>query len=85
MPQPSDQVDQNYAVFERVLPSLLQTNPGEFALMHDAQVVRFRSTALAAVSDGMRLFGPGNYSVQEVTSLADDLGFYSYAGGALQA
>ena len=56
-----------------------------YALMHDESVVGFTTNVKDAVSDGIRKFGRGNFSVQEITSQADDLGFYSYAGGALQA
>lgn len=79
-----DQVDRNYAVFARELPNLLQTHPGKFAILHDEAVVGFLASAKDAVVEGMKRFGPGNYSVQEITGQPDDLGFYSYAGGALQ-
>ena len=80
-----DEVDRNYAAFEKELPSLLQVRPGKFALMHREKIVDFHDTAKIAVTQGMLKFGAGSYSVQEVTTQPDDLGFYSYAGGALQA
>lgn len=85
MPQLSDQVDRNHMVFVKELPALLQSHAGMYVLMHDETMVGFATTAKDAVSDGIRKFGQGNFSVQEITSHADDLGFYSYAGGALQA
>lgn len=81
----TNEIDRNYEAFERQLPTLLRTHPGKFALMHDEQIVTFFDNAKAAVSQGLRQFGLGKYSVKEVTSQADDLGFYSYAGGSLQA
>lgn len=85
MPELTDQVDRNYVVFARELPTLLRSHAGKYVLMHDESVIGFSTSAKAAVSEGMKKFGPGNYSVQEITSQPDDLGFYSYAGGALQA
>lgn len=79
------QVDRNYDAFAVQLPDLLKTNPGQFVLMNDAAIRGFFSSALAAVDEGARRYGLGKFSVQQVTSEAENLGFYSYAGGALQA
>ncbi len=79
------QVEHNYRVFEGLLPKLLQSRPGQFALMHDGQIVDYYESAVLAVIAGASRFGHSQYSVQEITGQAEDLGFYSYAGGSLQA
>jgi hypothetical protein len=80
-----DQVDRNYEAFRELLPRLLETKADRFALMHNEEVVGFFESSVAAVTDGMKRFGAGNYSVQQVATQAENLGFYSYAGGAVQA
>jgi hypothetical protein len=80
-----DQVDRNYDAFLKLLPELLKRRPGYFALMHDEEIVEFFDSAAKAVANGLNQFGVGKYSVQEVKSQAEDLGFYSYAGSSMQA
>jgi hypothetical protein len=67
------------------LPDLVQSHAGQFALLHAQQVVDYFGSAAEAVVEGMKRFGRGEYSVQEVTDEVENLGFYSYAGGALHA
>lgn len=70
---------ENYEAFEAMLPLLLQTHKGEFALMRNRQVVDFFSSASAAQIAGSHQFHDGSFSVQKVEDKAIDLGFYSYA------
>lgn len=83
--QTPDQVERNYDAFVEMLPELMKSRPGQYALIHDEKIIDFFKESLAAVSTGLRDFGSGNYSVQQVTMEADDLGFYSYAGSSMQA
>lgn len=85
MPVADTQVDRNFDAFIAFLPQLLQSHPGKFALLHDGHVQNFYESALQAVVDGTKLFGVDQFSVQEVTGRAEDLGFYSYAGSAISA
>lgn len=73
------QVDRNFKEFQRQLPELLKTYNGKFALMHDGQVVEFFDTVHDAYLAGKKLFGEEGFSVQEVTSAAADLGYFSHA------
>lgn len=70
---------ENYEAFEAMLPLLLQTHKGEFALLNDRQVVAFFESASAAQRAGADRFPDGAFSVQKVEDKAIDLGFYSYA------
>jgi len=79
------EIDRNFEAFRSMLPDLLQTKPGKYALMHAQRVVDFFDCSMSAVVAGLQQFGEGHYSVQQVTEQADNLGFYSYAGGAGQA
>ena len=80
--QPNAEADRNYEAFAVLLPGLLPDQRGRFALMHDAQIVGFYDSSLDATLEGLRKFGEGRYSVQEITDEPEHLGFYSYVGGA---
>jgi hypothetical protein len=79
------EVDRNFDAFSSMLPDLLQQAPGKYALLHAGELVGLFDTSLTAFIEGARRFGEGRFSVQEVTQQSDNLGFYSYAGGAGQA
>ncbi|HTQ13389.1 MAG TPA: hypothetical protein VMH86_05885 [Rhizomicrobium sp.] len=63
----SSQVTQNYQAFVQQLPELLKTNPGQYALMNNGQIVRFFQSMSDAVQEGFAKYGAGNFSVQQVT------------------
>jgi hypothetical protein len=73
------QVDDNFAAFTRLLPGLLETHAGKFAVMHDGAVVEFCDSLADAVRHGRARFGAQEFSVQEVTSRTVNLGFHVYA------
>ncbi len=74
-----DEVKRNYDAFVQRLPELLAKHRGKFALMHDASIVEFYDTAADAYKVGIKEYGEGGFSIQEVTDTAVDLGFFSYA------
>jgi D-mannonate dehydratase len=73
------EVDRNYEAFKKLLPGLLKSCFGKYALMHDTSIVEFLDTFSDAIKFGHSKFGLGNFSVQEVTDRSVSLGFYSYA------
>ena len=83
--QAPSEVDTNYEAFVAQLPNILEGRRGQYALLHRREIIGYYGSAIEAATDGHRRFGEGGYSVQEVTDEADNLGFYSYAGGAGQA
>ena len=75
-----EQIERNYRAFQEQLPSLIATQRGKFALMRDGQIIEFFDTARDAYVTGQRLFEQDKlFSVQEVTEMPVDLGFFSYA------
>lgn len=82
---PQSETERNYAAFISQLPDLVQSHEGQYALLHAQKVVAYFDSAADAVVSGIKRYGRDAYSVQEVTSEIENLGFYSYAGGALQA
>lgn len=69
----------NYRAFEAMLPLLLQTHSGEYALLREGEVVAFFNSASAAQGAGGNQFVDRAFSVQKVEDKTIDLGFYSYA------
>lgn len=73
------QIDRNYTAFEKLLPDIIQEQRGKFALMQDGQIVEFFDTLRDAQAAGACIFSDGLYSVQRVTDLSIDLGYFSHA------
>ena len=80
-PASHNEADRNYAAFQELLPKIVLSHRGQFALLHDAMIVDYFESSLAATLDGARKFGLNRFSVQEVTTETEHLGFYSYVGG----
>jgi hypothetical protein len=69
----------NYRAFVQLLPTIITAHQGQFALMRDGQVVEYFSTFADAFKAGRQLYSDGKISIQEVTNLPLDLGFFSHA------
>ena len=76
-----EEVDRNYQAFLGQLPALLQSDAhkGKFALMHEEKIVEFFDTVSDAYAAGKALFKSDPFSIQEVTDVAVDLGYFSHA------
>ena len=73
------EIDRNLQAFLAMLPDLLKEHAGEHALMHSGQVVAYFPSALDAQIAGNQRFEATEFSIQQVTEQAEELGFYSYA------
>ena len=72
-------VDKNFEAFTQKLPELLKTHPNKFALLRDGDAVEFFDSARDAMVYGQNEFADGLFSVQEVSSEVEDLGYFSHA------
>jgi hypothetical protein len=72
-------IDENFVAFKAALPELLQTHPGEAALLRAKEIVGLYDTILDAQRAGIERFPDQMFSVQEITDEAIDLGIYSHA------
>lgn len=72
------EINENYKAFEKMLPDLLQEHYNKYALMRDKKIVAIYSTVQDAVQTGQLLYKDGLYSVQKITDVAIDLGFFSH-------
>jgi hypothetical protein len=73
------EVDQNFDAFTKLLPELLKSHAGKYALMHSGKVVDFFDTVSDLVRYGHSKYGDMNFSIQQVTSQHINLGYHSYA------
>lgn len=72
-------VDKNYVVFKKLLPELLKTHSGKFALLRNEEVVELFDTARDAMIYGQKEYPDGLFSIQHVTDTVVDLGYFSHA------
>lgn len=77
----SREVDQNYDYFQRNLSQFLDREKGRFALLRHRTILGFYDEPGEAAAAAATQFQDDLYSIQEVTNLPVDLGFYSYAAG----
>lgn len=74
-----EQVDKNYDAFLALLPNIITTQRNKYALMRDGAAVGYYSTLEDAYVTANKFFPDGLFSVQKVTDLPVDLGFFSHA------
>jgi hypothetical protein len=73
------EVDRNYEEFKKLLPTLLPAHQDKYALMKDGKILGFYSTAQDAAQAADAFISDGVYSIQEVTTSAIHLGFFTHA------
>ena len=74
-----EEVDANYEVFLKMLPSILHEHRDRYALMKGGKIISYFSTAQDARTTAELLFNDGLYSIQLVTDTAINLGFFTNA------
>lgn len=74
-----EEVDQNYLVFLGKLPSILPLYRDKYALMRHGEIVGYYSTMQDAYITGQTFYEDKLYSIQQVTEVPVDLGFFSHA------
>jgi hypothetical protein len=79
MSEKQAEVDRNWEAFQKLLPSIIETHRNKFALMRKGEIVSYYSTALDARTTGEKFFADGLYSIQQVTDVPVDLGYFSHA------
>ena len=77
-----EQVDKNYEAFVAMLPNILPIHQNKYALMKDGEVVGYYSTLEDAYMTANKFYHDQPFSVQKVTDIPVDLGFFSHAVGS---
>lgn len=74
-----EEVNANFVAFQQMLPSILPTHAGKFALLRHGKIVDYFDSVADAVKHGRDNFSDGLYSVQIVQRSLEDLGYFSHA------
>ena len=74
------EVDANYEAFKKMLPNLMPRHKGRWALMRHGECVEAFDTLRDAHLVGKRLYEDGIFSIQKVTNIIADQGWFSHAG-----
>jgi hypothetical protein len=72
------EIERNRDFFLNELPKLLPERRGKYALLRNEKIIGFFDTPNDAVT-AARQFDDQMYSIQQVTDLPVNLGFFSYA------
>ena len=74
-----EEIERNFVEFQKLLPELLKTHAGKFAVLRNGKIIEFFDTFGDAAKFAFRSFKDEMFSVQEVTEKRIDLGFFSIA------
>jgi hypothetical protein len=74
------EVEANLQAFLAALPKIANEHRGKYALLHNGEIVGYYDTPVDAVSAGNLKYSDRMFSIQHVTDVAVDLGYYSHAG-----
>lgn len=72
------ELTENYAAFEQVLPELMKSSAGKYALLRHRSVVDIFDTAAEAHRAARARFDDGLFSVQKIKTGTINLGFFSH-------
>ena len=73
------EIDKNFDAFEKMLPELMKSQVGRYAVMRKQEAVAFFDTTRDAMVHGSKMYDDGLFSIQEVTQKPVDLGWLSDA------
>lgn len=73
-----EEVSNNYNFFQEKLPELQKYHLGKFALLHKRQIIDYFVSEDDAINIGIKDYGEGCFSVQEVANQVIDLGYQSH-------
>lgn len=74
-----EEIQKNYEAFKKMLPELMKEHRNKYALMRGGALIAVYSTAQDAAETGKNFYDDGLFSIQEITDVPVDLGFYSHA------
>ncbi len=79
MAQAPQHVEENYQAFQELLPSIITTHAGKYALMREKKAVEYFDSMGDAMKYGELAYPDGLFSVQQVKITPVYLGIYSHA------
>ena len=73
------EIEKNFKAISAQMDDLMPLHTQKYALMHSGEIVEFYSSWEDAYKTGRLLYEDGKFSVQQVTKVPVDLGYYSHA------
>ena len=73
------EIDKNFEAFKEMLPSIILEHRNQYALMRHGKIVGYYSTMNDAYTTAETFYDDKIYSIQKVTNVAIDLGYFSHA------
>jgi hypothetical protein len=73
------EVDENYAEFLKLLPTIIGQHRDQYALMKNRKILGYFSTPQDAREAAKGFVSDGIYSIQQVTGTSINLGFFTNA------
>jgi hypothetical protein len=74
-----EEVDKNWEAFQATLPSIIGQYRDKYALMKNQEILGYYSSPQDAKSAADSFIPDGVYSIQQVTEIAANMGFFNYA------
>ena len=71
------EVDRNYEAFQLLLPRLIESLPGKWALLHKGEITAVFDTSTDACIAGEKFYPDAYFSIQEITTQPLYLGRFS--------
>jgi len=72
------EVSNNFKYFKSQVSKLKEDHSKKFALLHKMEIVEFFDSENDAIKIGIKSYGEGCFSVQQVADRSIDLGYQSY-------
>jgi hypothetical protein len=79
MSEKREEVEKNYRAFQALLPGILAQHRDKYALMRHEKIVNYYSTMEDAYVTAVQFYPDGLFSIQKVTDVPVDLGYFSHA------
>lgn len=73
------EIDRNYEAFTKCLPELLKTDRNKYALIRRGEIIALYNDPFDARMTAERFFEDRLFSIQKVTDVPIDLGYFSHA------
>ena len=74
-----EEVDLNFEAFQKMLPTIIRDHRGRHALMKDGEILGYYSSVEDARIAASTFIKDGLFSIQQVTDVSINLGFFNYA------
>ena len=74
-----DEVDRNFAAFQKLLPTIIADHRDKYALMKSEKILGYFSSPQDARSAAESFIPDGLYSIQQVTDAPINLGYFTNA------